>query len=168
MASDKSLTPNRENVEFIADLARVAEGIYDPAEVQRKYKLDDASWEALAADDDLFDLIAAERKRRMHNGRAKREKAQKHTVTAPDRLNDIMCNPASSPKAVIESAKTLNVMADGGEQVAAAGDRFQITINLGTDTEVYDKPIKSIRPDTIDGKIIDAEGLPRRISHEHE
>jgi hypothetical protein len=141
--------------ELIVDCARYSEGLLTEKEVKKKHRFDDATWERLGQDDALVEAIEAEKLRRVRSGLAKRELAQKHVVKAPDVLNTIMLDPAASPKHRIDSAKVLDQFAANGPENAPAGDRFIITINLGTDVsgaevvEHYNKSI-AINADDVD------------------
>ena len=68
-------------------------------------------------------------------------------MKAPDVLGGIMLDASASPKHRIDSAKALDAFAANGPESAPASDRFQITINLGSDTLRFDK---SIAPDAND------------------
>ena len=89
----------------------------------------------------LIEDIEAEKVRRIRNGSAKREKAQQLVVQAPDVLGGIMLDASASPKHRIDSAKALDAFAANGPEAAPASDRFQITINLGSDVLHFDKSI---------------------------
>jgi hypothetical protein len=144
-----------ENHDFITDCARYAEGLLTEKEVKKKHHFDAATWEQLGENDALVEAIEAEKLRRIRNGQAKRELAQKHVVKAPDVLSGIMLDANASPKHRIDSAKVLDQFAANGPQSAPAGDRFIITINLGTDVsgaevvEHYNKSI-AINADDVD------------------
>jgi hypothetical protein len=141
--------------ELIENLARYAEGLLSKEAVKKRHQLADSVWENLGGDDALVEAIEAEKLRRIRNGQAKREKSQVLVVKAPDVLSGIMLDPAASPKHRIDSAKVLDQFAANGPQSAPAGDRFIITINLGTDVsgaevvEHYNKSI-AINPDDVD------------------
>jgi hypothetical protein len=141
--------------ELIENLARYAEGLLSKEAVKKKHRFDAATWEQLGENDALVEAIEAEKLRRIRNGQAKRELAQKHVVKAPEVLNGIMLDPSASPKHRIDSAKVLDQFAANAPQSAPAGDRFIITINLGTDVsgaevvEHYNKSI-AINADDVD------------------
>src|SRR5262249_19280492 len=143
-----------DDFELIENLARYAEGLLSEKDVKKRHHFDDATWKRLGNDDALVEKIEAEKIRRMRDGSTKRELAQKHVVKAPDVLSGIMLDASASPKHRIDSAKVLDQFAANGPENAPAGDRFIITINLGTDVsgaevvEHYNKSI-AINPDDV-------------------
>jgi lysophospholipase L1-like esterase len=147
--------------ELIENLARYAEGLLSKEAVKKKHRLADSIWQQLGENDALVEAIEAEKLRRIRNSQAKRELAQKHVVKAPDVLSGIMLDANASPKHRIDSAKVLDQFAANGPQSAPAGDRFIITINLGTDVsgaevvEHYNKSI-AINADDVDPNDADA------------
>jgi hypothetical protein len=141
--------------DFIADLARYAEGLCSEQQVKKKHRLPDDVWTRLGEDDALVEAIEAEKVRRVRNGQAKREKAQQLVVQACDVLGEIMRDAGASPKHRIDASKALDAFADNGPQMAPAADRFVITINLGADQQLkIDKSIKPIANDK-DIEVID-------------
>ena len=130
-----------DDLEFVADCCRYAENILSEAAVKKKYHFDDATWENLGSNDALIEAIEAEKVRRIRNGSTKRERAQQLVVQAPDILGGIMLDASASPKHRIDSAKALDAFAANGPEAAPASDRFQITINLGSDVLHFDKSI---------------------------
>ena len=147
-------SPLIENHEFIADLARYAEGLLSEQQVKKKYHFDDATWERLGEDDALVEAIEAEKTRRIRNGSTKRERAQQLVAQAPGVLGDIMLDASASPKHRIDASKTLDAFAANGPEAAPAADRFVITINLGGDVERYSKSI-AINANDVDPNDID-------------
>jgi hypothetical protein len=129
-----------EDREFIADCCRFAEGLLTEKQLRKKYRT--TTWDNLAGDDALVEKIEEEKIRRTRNGTTAREKAQTHFVQAPDILANIMQDGGASPRHKIESAKALGQIAAGPEAAPAAAstERFQITIVMGSETVVYDKP----------------------------
>ena len=138
-----------DDLEFVADCCRYAENILTEAAVKKKYRFDDATWEKLGSNDALVEAIEAEKIRRIRNGSAKRERAQQLIVQAPDVLGGIMLDANASPKHRIDSAKALDAFAANGPEAAPASDRFQITINLGSDVLHFDKSI-AVDPNDVD------------------
>jgi hypothetical protein len=130
-----------DNQEFVADCARYAEGILSEEAVKKKHHFDDDTWGKLGNNEALIEAIEAEKIRRIRNGSAKRERAQQLVVQAPDVLGGIMLDASASPKHRIDSAKALDAFAANGPEAAPASDRFQITINLGSDVLHFDKSI---------------------------
>jgi hypothetical protein len=130
-----------DDLEFVADCCRYAENILTEAAVKKKYRFDDATWEKLGSNDALIEKIEAEKVRRIRNGASAREKAQQLFVTAPGVLGNILHDDGASPRHRIESAKELRAIAANGPETTPASDRFQITINLGSDVLHFDKSI---------------------------
>ena len=130
-----------DDLEFVSDLARFAEGILDEKAVKKKHHLSADVWERLGNDEKLIEKIEAEKVRRIRNGSAKRERAQVLVVQAPDVLGGIMLDASASPRHRIDASKTLDAFAANGPEAAPAADRFVITINLGDDVLHFDKSI---------------------------
>jgi hypothetical protein len=130
-----------DDPDFIGDLARYVEGLFSEQDVKKKHHLSADTWERLGNNEVLIEKIEAEKVRRIRNGSAKREKAQQLVVQAPDVLGGIMLDASASPKHRIDSAKALDAFAANGPEAAPASDRFQITINLGSDVLHFDKSI---------------------------
>src|SRR5262249_27007297 len=140
-----------DNLEFITDLARYAEGLFTEQQVKKKHHFDDATWARLGEDEALIEKIEAEKIRRRRSGTAKRERAQQHIVKAPDILEKIMSDEGANARHRIDSVKALDSLADNGPQATPAADRFIITINLGEDAK-----LRSTKPDPNDVIVIDA------------
>ena len=130
-----------DDLDFVADCCRYSENILSEEAIKKKYRFDDTAWERLGNNEVLIEKIEAEKVRRTRNGSAKREKAQQLVVQAPDVLGGIMLDASASPKHRIDSAKALDAFAANGPEAAPASDRFQITINLGSDVLHFDKSI---------------------------
>jgi hypothetical protein len=146
------------NDEFVADLARFAEGILDEKFLRKKYRLAESDWEALGSNDALVEQIELEKIRRVRSGAAKREKAQQLVTKAPDVLSDIMLDAGQSAKHRIDSAKVLDTFSGTGPQGAPAAERFQITIVLSADEKIRINKSKAVNPNDVapvDGEIID-------------
>jgi hypothetical protein len=128
--------------ELVTDLARFSEELVTEKALRKKYRLDERDWEALGSDK-ILEMVEDERTRRIRNGDTKRERAQQLVVKAPGVLDSIMSDPGANPRHRIDSAKVLDDFATGGAEVAAAGARFVIRIDLGGDhIEQYSKSIK--------------------------
>jgi hypothetical protein len=136
-----SKIPDENDHEFISDLARFADNLLSEAAVKKKYRLAESAWEALGSNDELVEKIEAEKIRRTRDGSTKREKAQQLITKAPGILDSIMTDPATSPRHRVDAIKTLDGFASNGPESAPAADRFQITINLGSDVLHFDKSI---------------------------
>ena len=140
-----------DNQEFIADCCRFAENILTEAQVKKKWRFDNATWDKLGSDegDALVEKVEAEKIRRIRDGSSKREKAQLLVVRAPDVVAGIMLDDNANARHRIDSAKVLNDFAANGPAGAPAADRFQIVINLGADTLRFDKSIE-VNPHDVD------------------
>jgi hypothetical protein len=149
-----------DNHDFIADLARYAEGLLSEKEVKKKHHFDDNTWARLGEDEALIEAIEAEKIRRIRNGSTKRERAQKLVAQAPGVLGDIMLDANASPKHRIDASKTLDAFAANGPEAAPASERFVITINLGGEVERYSK---SIAIDANDVDPNDTDSAPRGL-----
>ena len=131
-----------EDHEFIVDLARYAEGSLSEQQVKKKYRFDDETWVRLGADDALVERIEAEKIRRIRDGSAARESAQRIFTSAPTVLGGILHDENANARHRIESAKELRQIATPPSDPAPESDRFVITINLGGDVvEHYNKSI---------------------------
>jgi hypothetical protein len=127
--------------ELIVDCARFREGILDEKAIRKKYRFDEAAWEALG-NDEMVRAIEEESVRRIRDGSSKREKAQLLVVRAPDVVAKIMNDDSANARHRIDSAKTLNdFAANPPGQNAPSGDRFVIQINLGEDVIRFNKSI---------------------------
>jgi hypothetical protein len=132
--------------ELVADLARFADGVLTEQFIRRKYRLSEDTWERLGDDDALVEAIEVEKVRRVRSGDTKREKAQLLVTEAPPVLAGIMNDANQSARHRIDSAKALDALSGNASENAPASDRFQITINLGSDcVERYSKSIANRR-----------------------
>jgi hypothetical protein len=152
-----------DNDTFVSDMARYAEGSLTEKQIRKKYRFDDATWEKMADDEILCEAIEAEKIRRIRDGSAKRELAQKHIVRGPDVLNTIMLDAGASPRHRVDAIKTLDAIATPPAQAAPADrDRFIIQINLGTDADGkeivqrFNKSIAPLKPNEIDPNDLDS------------
>jgi hypothetical protein len=128
--------------QWVVDCCRAGEGLITDRELAEKYELSPADWQAITKDKALGHAIRAERDRRVRNGTAVREAAAKHLVKGPGILDGIMTNEQSNPRHKIEAFKELRQTAaigDGAE--GRSGERFVIQINIGADTETYNKSL---------------------------
>jgi hypothetical protein len=143
------------DTEFVADLARYSEKLLTEKFIRRKYNLTDDAWEQLGNDDSLVEAIEAEKLRRIRNGLAKRELAQKYIVKGPTILNKIMDSETANERHKIDAVKALDAIADPGPQAVPTADRFFIRIDLTQDAK-----LKGIEPDPKD--IIEFDATPRK------
>src|SRR6476646_1404008 len=143
-----------EDDELIENLARFADGTLSEAAVKSRHHLSNEEWSALGDSDRLVELVEAAKLRRIRTGATKRERAQIEIVDGPPILGKIMRDPNANERHRIDSIKTLDALASNGAEAAAAGARFEITINLGSDTEHYSKSI-AIDANDVDPNEID-------------
>ena len=138
-----------EDDELIENLARFADGTLSEAAVKARHHLSNEEWAALGESDRLVELVEACKLRRIRTGATKRERAQIEIVDGPPILGKIMRDPGANARHVIDAVKTLDGLASTGAEAAAAGARFEITINLGADhIEHYSKSIAIDANDT--------------------
>jgi hypothetical protein len=128
---------------FVADCVRHTESLLSDGDIKSKWTLTDEDWQRLADNAPLLQAVRAERERRIINGDAAREGAQRYFAKAPTVLGDILANEQVSPRHRIEAARELRQVAGNGpDTVPGAGEKFVITINLGGDEKlVYEKEI---------------------------
>jgi hypothetical protein len=160
-----------EDSDFVVMLVRFSEGLVPEAAVRKKYRLDDATWDRLGADDALVERIEAEKAKRIRDGSSARERAQKHFAQAPDVLGTIMNDPRAPARNRIESAKELRVVADNGPQVAPAAsmEKFSIVINLGNN-EIIKYPPNDDKPNKLLGvspKVIEHDSDDEGAADQH-
>ena len=153
-----------EDDELIENLARFADGTLSEAAVKSRHHLSNEDWAALGESDKLVELVEACKLRRIRTGATKRERAQIEIVDAPPILGGIMRDPNANERHRIDSIKTLDALASTGAEAAAAGARFEITINLGADhIEHYSKSI-AIDPDDTNPNSIDTTDVIAAIA----
>jgi hypothetical protein len=159
------------NHELIVDLARFAETVLTERQVKKKWRFADEQWDALN-NDAVVEAVEAEKLRRVRDGSAKRELAQKHIIKAPDVLNSLMLDDKTNPKHKIDSIKAMEQLAtSGSQQGGGSGDRFIIQINLngedsaGNDVLRFDKALAPSPPLTDDDN---ASSKPRAIAGERD
>ena len=141
---------------FIADCCRFSEGILSEAAVKHRWRkvVSETDWATMGSNDELVEAIEREKIRRMRNGQTAREKAQLHAIKAPDILDRIMTDESISPRHKIEASREIRAIAATGQDAVPTSERFIITINLGEDRLLIDKPIACGRLDD-NGNIID-------------
>jgi hypothetical protein len=131
-----------DDAQLVVDLARYSEGVLTERQLRRKHKqYQEADWLRFGADDGLVSAVELESLRRVRSGEAKKEKSQQLIVKAPAILDSIACDPAASPRHRVDAIKTLDSFT-GGQEAAQAEARFVIRIDLGSDVQVFDKPIE--------------------------
>jgi hypothetical protein len=158
-----------EDDELIENLARYADGSLSEAQVKARHRLGAEAWLAMGESDDLVRAVEAAKLRRIRSGATKRELAQIEVISGPPILGKIVRDPGSNAKHVIDAVKTLDGLATGGAEAAAAGSRFEITINLGADlngnpiVEHHSKSI-AINPDDVAPDEVDTAGVIAAIA----
>jgi hypothetical protein len=133
-------------------------------QVRARHHLTNEAWTAMGDSDELVELVEAAKLRRIRTGATKRERAQQEIIDGPPILAKIMRDPGSNARHVIDAVKTLDGLASNGAEAAAAGAKFEITINLGADldgrpiVEHYSKNIAiDASPSDFDTGVIAAE-----------
>ena len=149
--------------ELIEDLARFSDNVLSEAAVKARHHLSAEEWAALGESDKLVELVEAAKLRRVRTGATKRERAQLEVIDGPPILGKIMRDPNANERHRIDSIKTLDALAGTGAEAAAAGARFEITINLGSDTERYSKSI-AIDPNDVDPNDVDTTNVIAAIT----
>ena len=153
-----------EDDELIENLARFADGTLSEAAVKARHHLSNEEWAAMGENDRLIELVEAAKLRRIRTGATKRERAQIEIVDGPPILGKIMRDPGSNARHVIDSVKALDALASTGAEAAAAGTRFEITINLGADhIEHYSKSI-AIDANDVDPNAVDTTDVIAAIA----
>lgn len=127
---------------FVTDCVRNIEGALSDAEIKNKWELNDHDWASIANNAPLLAAVRAEHERRVFSGEGAREAAQRHYAKAPGVLNRILTDEQVPPRHRIEAARELRQAAVSGPDIEPGPkQKFTITINLGADTEVYEKYI---------------------------
>jgi hypothetical protein len=117
---------------FVGDCARHTERLLTADEIKRKWAIPDRDWERLADNATLLEAVRAERERRVRNGDAAREAAQRHFAQAPNVLGEILNDELVSPHHRIEAAKELRQAAAARDaQKGESSESFIVTIDLG-------------------------------------
>jgi hypothetical protein len=149
-----------EDDELIENLARFADGTLSEAAVKSRHHFTDEDWAAIGESDQIVELVEARKLFRIRSGATKRERAQIEIIDAPPILAGIMRGP-NNARHVIDAVKTLDALASTGAEAAAAGPRFEITINLGADH--IERYSKSIAIDPADTDPNDIDVTPREV-----
>ena len=132
--------------------------------MKARHHLSNEDWAALGESDRLVELVEAAKLRRIRTGATKRERAQIEIVDGRPILGKIMRDPGANARHVIDAVKTLDALASTGAEAAAAGARFEITINLGADhIEHYSKSI-AIDPNDTNPNEIDTTDVIAAIA----
>jgi hypothetical protein len=162
--------------EFVLAMARYADGIWTQAQVKKRFRFDDATWQKLGSDDRLVDKIETLKELRIRRGDTKRERAQQRVVQAPEVLGNIMMSADASPKHRIDAAKALDAFANGPEATPAAPvGQFLIQIDLGggeiirypaSDDDQHDKTTEKLL--AVSPKAVEHDSDPRHNDDETE
>src|SRR5262245_19954778 len=145
----KNLPALSQDLEFITDCARFAEGNFSEAAMRRKYHLEEEAWTALGKDERLIEQVELEKTARIRSVATKREKAQQLIIKGPEILDGIATNPKASDKHKIDAVKALDALADPGSQASRDdSERVIVSINLGADAKLTFN--KSVKPDPND------------------
>jgi hypothetical protein len=135
---------------FTIDCVRAAEGLCSDDDIKTKYEISAEDWEGITTNKALIRAIQTERERRVRKGIAAQESAAKIFARAPAVLGTILDDEHASPRHRIESARELRTTASSGagaENIADAGEKFIITINMGEGhIEHYEKTIAPMKP----------------------
>ena len=133
---------------FVVDCCRHTEGSLSDSEIKSKWALSGEDWAGLAANTPLLGAVRAERERRIINGAAAREAAQRYFAKAPTVLSDILTDEQVSPRHRIEAARELRQVAgDRPDAASGADEKIIIKINLGGGEKlVFEKEIAPCEP----------------------
>src|SRR5262249_8116648 len=115
------------NTEFLADMARFAEGLVSEKDIRKKHRLAESEGTRLGNDDELVETIKREKERRVRNGLHAREKAQQVFVKVPDTLDGILTDKNANPRHVVEASRELRAIAAVGPETQSPTERFVIT-----------------------------------------
>jgi hypothetical protein len=149
---------------FVTDCVRFIEGLLTEEQLRKKYQLDDAGWQQLAANEPLQQRVGAEKEKRIRDGSAAREKAAHLFIAAPAVLGGIMNDAAASARHRIEACRELRQVAlPAAETNTQAGERIVINLNFGTHKVYRNVELKPIErePLTIEPGMFRSRG-PRR------
>jgi hypothetical protein len=147
------------NTEFLADMARFAEGLASEKDIRKKHRLAESEWTRLGNDEELVRAIQDEKIRRIRSGLHAKEKAQQVFIKAPDVLDEILSDKSASPRHRIESSRELRAIAAVGPETVSPAERFVININLGAGEVIrFSKPITPGLDDN--GNVIEQKPLP--------
>jgi hypothetical protein len=134
--------------DFTTDCVLNTEGLLSDKEIKSKWGLNDVEWIGLSDNSPLLNAVRAERDRRILNGDAAREAAQRHYAKAPNVLGDILADEQVSPGNRIEAAKELRQAASNDPKSASGPmEKFVINIDLGGDEKlVFEREISRRSP----------------------
>ena len=118
---------------FIVDLCRGEEGILSAEDIKLKWELSDEQAAGVAGNELIVKAVRAESERRMFSGTAPQEAAAFHFAKTPHRLGHMLNDKLEASRVKIDAAKELRAIAGKeGDRSATPGERYTITINLGT------------------------------------
>src|SRR5262249_28310423 len=97
--------------EFISDMCRFSESPLSEAQIRKRWRLSEATWNELGDDEQLVDRIAAESARRERLGLIARERAQRTFSRVPTVLTGILDGGDDvSPRHKIEASRELRAI----------------------------------------------------------
>jgi hypothetical protein len=149
---------------FITDCSRVAEGVTTEHAVQYKYELTPEAWRELQMHLPLDRLVRQESERRIRNGLAAQELAQKNMPRAQATLREILDDPKASPGYRVAAAKETREAASAAKQLPGASEKFSITINFGSDVRHLD--VKDPQPPADPGRQLEYKDSKSRADPE--
>jgi hypothetical protein len=118
---------------FVTDCVRHIEGLISAELVQKKYQLDEATWEALGPRETLQQAVGSLKERRILDGTAARERAAYALVGAVGIIDGIVKDNGSPPRSRIDGTRELRAIAAKTDDVPVADrERFVININFGS------------------------------------
>ena len=127
--------------QFVVDCTRAGEGLISDPELAEIYEISPADWQNIAKDAALGPAICAELDRRVRNG-PRHARQHPNILSSPRRARRIM--------SMIKRTRAIASKPSGNcgrrrypssPNSPSQSDRFIIQINLGSDVEIYNKPI---------------------------
>jgi len=135
--------------EFVVSACQAAEGLTEDSELCEKWELSPEELKAIANIKAVGRAIKSELARRVNTGVAARQAAAKEFATAPKVLGKLLRGDVH-PKHAVDIHRELRATVSGAEgERAADTEKFTIIINMGADSEVYEKerlPMKPLVP----------------------
>jgi hypothetical protein len=129
--------------EFLVNAVRAGEGLVDDTQLMESYELTAEDLQNITTNKKFIRALQKEREHRVRSGIAAREAAAKEFATAPQILGKLLRGDVH-PKHAVDIHRELRATVSGAENQpnpATQSEYFHIVINLGSDTEVYYKPI---------------------------
>lgn len=138
---------------FVTDCARVAEGVTDAAAIQFKYELDEIAWHELMSNTKLDRYVRRENERRLRNGAAARELAQRAMPEAQKALREIVADRNLSAGYRVGAVKELRETASGAREQPGLGEKFSIHISFASHT--VELNVQNPQPKTDGGHVLE-------------